>query len=53
VSEAEFEQWDALAFKLENGMVKLIESLQRKQADGDWQDSFILKESNAAYGNME
>ena len=46
-------QWDALAFKLENGLKKLIESLQYKQLDGDWEDSFILKESNAAYGKME
>jgi hypothetical protein len=50
ISEEEFEQWDALAFKLENGMKRLIESLQHKQANNDWQDSFILKESNAAYG---
>jgi four helix bundle protein len=53
ISAEEFEQWDALAFKLENGMKKLIESLQYKQADNDWEDSFILKESNAAYGGME
>jgi four helix bundle protein len=53
ISAEEFEQWDALAFKLENGLKKLIESLQYKQLDGDWEDSFILKESNAAYGQME
>ena len=49
ILEEEFEQWDALAFKLENGLLKLIKSLQHKQADGDWQDSFIIKESNTAY----
>jgi four helix bundle protein len=53
ISAEEFEQWDALAFKLENGMKKLIESLQYKQLDGNWKDSFILKESNAAYGEVE
>jgi four helix bundle protein len=53
ISGEEFEEWDALAFKLENGMKKLIESLQYKQADNDWEDSFILKESNAAYGGVE
>jgi four helix bundle protein len=53
ISAEEFEQWDALAFKLENGMKKLIESLQSKQLDGNWKDSFILKESNAAYGEVE
>src|SRR5258706_7506486 len=49
VSIDEFEAWDALAYKLENGMKKLIESLQNKREDSDWQDSFILKESNIAY----
>jgi four helix bundle protein len=53
ISAEEFEQWDALAFKLENGMKKLIESLQYKQLDGNWKDSFILKESNAAYREVE
>jgi four helix bundle protein len=53
ISAEEFEQWDRLAFKLENGMRKLIESLQYKQLDGNWKDSFILKESNAAYGEVE
>jgi four helix bundle protein len=50
ISEEEFESWDALAFKLENGMKKLIESLQYKREQHDWEDSFILKESNLAYG---
>ena len=40
---------DALAYKLENGLKKLIESLQTKQADNDWDDSFIIKESNELY----
>jgi len=50
ISEEEFESWDALAFKLENGIKKLIESLQYKREQHDWEDSFILKESNLAYG---
>ena len=50
ISEEEFESWDALAFKLENGMKKLIESLQYKREQHDWEDSYILKESNLAYG---
>ena len=50
LSEEEFESWDVLAYKLENGMKKLIESLHYKREDGDWEDSFILKESNVAYG---
>ena len=53
IPEAEFESWDALAFKLENGMKKLIESLQYKRENNDWEDSFILKESNAVYRNQK
>ncbi len=44
LSDVQFEELDALSFKLENGLVKLIESLQRKQRDGNWQDSFADKE---------
>ncbi len=53
ISEEEFESWDALAYKLENGMKKLIESLQYKREQHDWEDSFILKESNIAYGSSQ
>jgi len=49
VSDCQFEQLDALAFKLENGLKRLIESLQEKQQTGGWQDSFVVRESNAAY----
>ena len=35
--------------RLENGIKKLIETLQRKRERGEWDDSFIVKESNAAY----
>jgi four helix bundle protein len=53
ISDQEFEAWDSLAYKLENGMKKLIESLQYKRQEGGWEDSFILKESNLAYGAEE
>ena len=49
IKEEEFEEWDSLAFKIENGMKKLIESLQYQRSDGSWKDSFILKESNEIY----
>ncbi len=51
ISAEEFEAGDVLAYKLENGLKKLIESLQYKRERGDWEDSFILRESNAAYGS--
>ena len=50
ISEEEFEQMDSLAFRLENGLKKLIESLQEKQQNGDWDDSFVIRESNEVYG---
>jgi len=46
----DFESLNALAFKLENGLLKLVESLERKEMQGDWVDHLVLKESNAAYG---
>lgn len=49
VSEEQFESLDSLAYKIENGLKKLIESLQYKQQSHDWDDSFVVKESNAHY----
>jgi four helix bundle protein len=51
LTEADFNSLDALAFKLENGLLKLVESLERKQDTGDWIDSLVVKESNVAYGS--
>jgi four helix bundle protein len=49
LSQQEFDAMDALAYKLENGLSKLVESLERKDLAGDWIDSLIVKESNAVY----
>src|SRR4030095_4355678 len=48
ISAADFERLDIAAWKLENGLKKLIESLQLKKEAGGWQDSF-LKEHPANY----
>lgn len=48
ISEAEFEEMDSLAWKLENGLRKLVESLQEKSSD-EWSDTFLVKESNEVY----
>jgi four helix bundle protein len=53
ISEADFAALNDLTFKLENGLLKLVESLERKQLDGDWIDHLIVKESNVAYGGTE
>jgi four helix bundle protein len=50
ITEEEYNVMNDLSFKLENGLLKLVESLEHKQETGDWIDSLIIKESNAAYG---
>ena len=50
---ADFDSLNALAFKLENGLLKLVESLERKEMTGDWIDHLVLKESNIAYAGNE
>jgi len=47
----EIKRLDSQAYKLVNGLLKLLESLERKRDRGDWIDSLIVKESNAAYGD--
>ena len=53
ITEADFKVLDELAYKLENGLLKLVESLERKKFDGDWIDSLIVKEGNEAYGELD
>lgn len=53
ITAAQFDELDALAYKLENGLKRLIESLQEKQMSGGWQDTFVVRESNAAYGEPD
>jgi four helix bundle protein len=50
VTEEDYKALNDLSFRLENGLLKLVESLERKQETGDWIDSLIIKESNVAYG---
>ena len=40
ITDSEYEQLDKLHYKVENGLLKLIESLQRKQKAQSWEDSF-------------
>jgi four helix bundle protein len=50
---ADLDSLNALAFKLENGLLKLVESLERKEMAGDWIDHLVLKESHIAYAGGE
>ena len=43
ISKEEYEKLDKLHYKVENQLLKLIESLQRKQKNGRWEDSFHLE----------
>ena len=51
ITKPDFDAMNDLAFKLENGLLRLVESLERKQETGDWIDHLIIKESNIAYGS--
>jgi four helix bundle protein len=42
ISEDAYEQLDSLHFKVENQLLRLIESLQKKQKTGIWEESFHL-----------
>lgn len=49
LSTEEFNEIDALAYKLENGLLKLIESLENKNYEGEWNDKLMIRESNSSY----
>ena len=40
ITADDYEQLDQLHYKVENTLLKLIESLQNKQSDKQWDDSF-------------
>ncbi len=43
ISEKEYEELDILHYKVENELLRLIESLQRKQNTGQWQETLITE----------
>jgi len=43
MTQGEYEQMDQLHYKVENELLKLMESLQKKQKFGDWKDIFESK----------
>ena len=50
IQPEDFEKLNSLAYKLENGLLKLVQSLERKEAAGDWIDHLVIEESNVVYG---
>ena len=49
ISVQDFDRLNSSAFKLENGLLKLVESLERKLPTGTWIDLLVVQESNAIY----
>ena len=45
ITDEEYEELDELHYEVENGLIRLVESLQRKQKRSDWEDSFSFSES--------
>jgi len=43
ITAEEHDQLDQLYYKVENELFKLIGSLQKKQKDGKWEDSFMCR----------
>jgi four helix bundle protein len=41
ISGEQYENLDKLHYKVENGLLSLIKSLQKKHRDGEWEDSFL------------
>lgn len=41
ITEQDNEKLDLLHFKVENGLICLIESLEKKLKDGDWENRFV------------
>ena len=53
ISAQDFEEADRLAYKLENGLGRLIQRVHEKRTGGGWDESFVVRESNAAYGAQD
>ena len=40
IDEQQYEVIDQIHFKVENGLISLIKSLQKKQREGEWEETF-------------
>ncbi len=45
-----FEKFDSHAYKLENGLLKLIKGIQEKKENEEWIDTLMVKDLNEIYG---
>ena len=53
ISDVDFARLNAMAYKLENGLLRLVNSLERKQAGAEWEDQLVIKENNTTYDTGE
>jgi four helix bundle protein len=53
LSAGHFEELDAIAYKIENGMLRLVQTLETKRNQNDWNDTLIVEESNNAYNQRD
>jgi len=51
ISQEQFERLDSLCYKLENELIRLIKSLEKKKHKGDWVDHMV-KEEQIEHGEM-
>ena len=49
ISEEDFQKLDALAYKIENELLMLKKSIERKRNIGEWDDQLSVREINAIY----
>jgi four helix bundle protein len=43
ISKEDYDKIDQLHYKLENCLLKLIKSIQKKQINGDWEENLYVK----------
>ncbi len=44
ISHEQYEELDRIHYKVENGLLNLIKSLQRKLRNGEWEENFVREE---------
>jgi len=42
ITDEQYEKLDQLHYKIENGLISLIKSLQKKLRKGEWEETFDL-----------
>lgn len=49
VAAADYASLDEKSYKLENGLLRLVESLENKRKQGTWTDHLMVREANNVY----